>query len=425
MSTRTTRMHSKHEQESPLPPIVALKRVHPPRSDMPHRLPPALRRTLPSLAPVTAPTVELVLQLISDIGPEVAVRWLLAGSVTQPLTPPVYRALLSAILRAATFSEATLYLRAYSASVARHCDSPAAILGFSAETEPDIAFDVVRDLLQSASRDHPLLPGGPALSFYSSAGAGSGDSEEYHYATVDHRAPFCVHNDSLTEVRSKSLAIVINVFADAIKNKKAGSLISEAVSRFSLNNFLSPLIELFPGNVDKIEQDVCSALCSFFGAVLKTCSSSQRDALVPSLANAVLRIAVERPENITLYLGYLPRDSLRFEVSRLCLMQRFCVTDKATKTLTWATLDKYFKISVEEGRPNAAVPALLASLLEGWMFSASSRTFKVDGGERKVGELAKKIRTAKSKNWSQFSTNKRDVQKLLSAFMLVLTLLVT
>lgn len=128
--------------------------------------------TTPATRP---PNATMQFKLISDIGPELVQRWTEAGTNLRDgdtINPSLPRALVSVILRAASYAEADDFLSSYRNITHVRKKQEGNVLGFSGSDTAFVQTSVLHDLIISASREEALLPAGQALSFYVSAGAG-------------------------------------------------------------------------------------------------------------------------------------------------------------------------------------------------------------------------------------------------------------
>lgn len=359
------------------------------------------------------PHPNIQLQLISDIGPELVQRWAECGTITSNGTkvdPVMFRALLSATLRAASFEEADDFIAAYRSLVHSAADDPATVLGFTSITSTFTRTSVWNDLFHSASRREPLIPTNAALSFYNNAGAGSGDTAEYHTASVDQRTEFCESYEDLSTVREYALALVIDAFASAVHEGKAGRLIADCMTRFNMNRFLLPFVDHIPFNIDSLPHRVSTALLKFYDAHYNMALSAERNDLRTRLTRAVIHIASEKPQNVHRFLQSLPNVDLRRTVSRVCLVQRFGINDDINKQPSVRRISKYY-LSVEaaENRPNAAFPALLTVFLSAW---CASSDLPILHSEQLCEKILRRAQVAKQRDWSNFGALESDIFRL-------------
>lgn len=370
------------------------------------------------------PNAHMQLQLISDIGPELVQRWTEAGVIQLEggaIGHSLPRALLSVILRAASYAEADDFLCSYR-NIARLQGVHANVLGFSVTDPAFVQTSVLHNLLGSASREEILLPAGQALSFYSSAGAGSGDTAEYHSATVDQRVEFYEHKDDLADVRLYALSLVVDVYAEAVKESKAGNLITDAINRFNTNSFVTPYVDTLAKNIDRMDNSMITALHNFYNAYYTKCNQMERNDFRSRLVRSVMQMAYERPANVLTFIQGIPNADLRCSVCRICLVQRFGIADSLEKRLSTRRVTQlYLRLECVDGRANKAVVALLAALITSWVASRSAAgnddEFKTKP-ERLVErvDLLKRIR---ERNWFVFGGSHQDVLALKVALVVL------
>lgn len=543
----------------------------------------------PSRQPRTrAPTIDMQLQLISDIGPELVQRWcesvncipeskklvplvrtMLANtnhnrfelfpshpsssSSSSPsssidhvgtiplhdvkkehIIPALFRALLSAVLRSASVEEANDFMWSYRALLPyakQSCEAGAGgtsngggigvgitMLGFTARLDPATRAQVWHDLVHSASRDDDLLPTGPALSLYHTAGAGAGDSGEYRSATVETRVDAYVLTDTdthatLPAVRSYARALVIrDAFAAAVstsslavqqqpthqqqqqrpttttqrprqgRKRKDGTpdqnetgtgtdtepdietepgspatpttttatttvsvgamLMADSLETFGGRAFTAPFFDHLPHAIDTLPAHTVDALQTFYHAVYThVLGGPQRKEFSRRATASVMAIAVEKPHNVFPYLNGLGDPALRLAVARTCLSQRFgrngagedgaggrygsgSVPLVAHRKAALARMDICGRLSSfvsavpVPGRPNEALPALLATLVFAWCAltnSADTGDVQPRDSPYEIAIKMRKLGTFQRKDWSRFGAAKTDVDALVMA----------
>lgn len=391
--------------------------------------------------PTRPPDADLQLQLISDIGPELVQRWAEDPTMCQrdaaPVIPAMFRAFISAILRAPSVVDAEDFFASHhSLSVSRTpYDTTGAVLGFSSDSSSQLRSSVFYDLLHSTTPDSPLLPAGPALSFYCTAGAGAGDSGEYSEATVDHRAKFCDHGDSLRDVRTYALARVLQMYATAIRQKLANGLIADTIQRYSTNTFLTPYVgkSSLIDNVDTFNPFITIAMHDLYDAYYAQCSAAEKRDFCNRIVSAVLRVALTRPANVLPFVQGILNVELRFSVCRICLVQRFGIResrhlrenpddeDKGQDTLLSLPLTanillrRYLRISPEAGRPNEVFPGLLAALIIALELTSGGSAFIIP--DDSIQHRLENLREARGSDWSSFGAPKSDVDALRLALL--------
>lgn len=323
---------------------------------------------------------EFATLILSDISPELALRWInAASSSARPtsLPPALYRAVISTILRATTRSDALDALHALERAVKLPPQTPAAYLGFTSETQPHIRALVLQDIILSAARDDPLLPEGDALSFYSNAGQGSGDAAEFSQANpaADGRPAFVSIVEPLPEIRRDSLVHVLRLFASLVARDQVADLIPLAVRRAGTAVFIAPYTDTLLRTVDTLNPHVVSALHVFYAAAISALDDAGREETVTRLVGAIMSVAQDHPANIGLFLtGMRDAGSLQllFDVCRVCLVQRFRVRDSPDRPLSLARLvQNFLSVGIVTGRANDILPALLTGLIFAWINTGS------------------------------------------------------
>lgn len=391
--------------------------------------------------PTLSPDADLQLQLVSDIGPELIPRWAEAPTmyknVTTPVMPAMFRACISATLRAASVVDADDFESAHHSLMTSRVvsDKSGAVLGFASDTSSYLRVSVLNDLLQSASTGSPLLPESPALTFYSTAGAGAGDSGEYYDATVDNRASFCGHADLLRDVRVHGLAQVLHVYARAIRQGLAECFDTDAVHQSTKNTLLTPYIGSgsLIDNIDERDSVITEALHDFYDAYYTQCSVAKRHDITAQVVSAVLRVALTREKNVLPFVNGMRNPELRLNVSRLCLVQRFGVREKPdalvsncnlnehhnvllSRPLTASVIIKqYLSVSPKSGRPNSVFPGLLAVLIFALELTHGNSAFEVPSNV--LEQYLETISRSRAKSWSSFRAHREDVVALRLALV--------
>lgn len=388
-----------------------------------------------------SPDADLQLQLISDIGPELVHRWVEASANCQdtstPVIPAMFRACLSATLRAVSVVDADDFESAhYSLTVSRIVrDKSGAVLGFASDASSYLRLSVLNDLLQSASTGSALLPEGPALTFYSNAGAGAGDSGEYYDAAVDSRACFCGYTDPLHDVRTHGLAQVLHIYARAIREGQAECFIADAGHQPTKNTMFMSYIGSgsLIDNIDKRDNVITQALHDFYDAYYTRCSVAKRRDITTQVVSAILRVALIREKNVLLFVHGIRNPELRLNVSRLCLVQRFGIREQPdahaptddlndyhnellSRPLTASIIIKqYLSVSPKSGRPNSVFPGLLAVLIFALELTCGNSAFSVP--DSTLVHCLETISKSKAKSWSSFHAHREDIVALRLALV--------
>ncbi|PXF46570.1 hypothetical protein BWQ96_03698 [Gracilariopsis chorda] len=316
---------------------------------------------------------DLTAQLLSDISPDQAIRWITLQGLqkklaNQRIVPHVItRSLFSILLRAASDAEAQLAQDAIKAVLLLPQEHDASALGFSAGDCTSFITNVLVEMLSASAQDEPLLSTAFVLSFYSEAGAGAGDADEFHIATPEHRVAHCFPHESLSDVRQRNLAKTIRTFAEAFQEQGCKRKLLE-VARSNMHRLLTPWLSILPTTIGQLEEELREALLCFYNALLQALREDERDELVTRLVGSIMQTVQSNVDHLHLYLDCIADESVRFSACRLCLIQRFRVNDNHSKPLTIRKLiDGYFTLKPVTGRANQAVPALLTCLICAWL----------------------------------------------------------
>lgn len=390
--------------------------------------------------PTLCPDADLQLQLISDIGPELVQRWAespnMCSNVSTPVIPAMFRACISATLRAVSTVDADDFRSAHHSLVNSRAvnDKSGAVLGFATDAVTYSRTSVLNDLLQSAVSGSPLLPEGPALSFYSSAGAGAGDPVEYYDATADNRAKFCGYTDLLSDVRVHALARVLGMYAHAIRHGLAECFTADGAYQSTKNTVLTMYIGngSLIDNIDRRDALTTEALHDFFDAYYTQCSVGKRRDFTTQVVSAVLRVALTREKNVLPFVQGILNPELRLNVSRLCLVQRFGIReqpnmrtssqnenehhDVLSNPLTAAIIIKqYLSVSPKSERPNSVFPGLLAVLIFALELTRGDSAFIVP--DDTLVQCLETISHSRTKSWSSFHAHREDIVALRLALI--------
>lgn len=315
----------------------------------------------------------LTSQLLSDISPDQAIRWItLQGLQKKPsnqrIVPHVItRSLFSILLRAPSDEEAQLAQDAIRAVFSLPQEHDASALGFSIGDSISRITNVLVEMLSAAAQDEPLLTTSFVLSFYSEAGAGAGDTDEFHTATPEHRVAHCFPHESLSDVRQRNLAKAIRTFAEAFQEQGCKRKLLE-VARGNMHRILAPWLSVLPTTIGQLDEQLREALLCFYNALLQALAEDERTELVTRLVGSIMQTIQSDVDHLYLYLDCIADQAVRFSACRLCLIQRFRVNDDHSQPLTFRTIfDKYLTLKPVTGRVNQAVPALLTFLICSWV----------------------------------------------------------
>ncbi|CAN8075762.1 unnamed protein product [Agarophyton chilense] len=316
---------------------------------------------------------ELITQLLSDISPEQAVRWIMLHGIQKKhvskRTIPhiIARSLLSIVIRAPSVAEARSARDALSILLSTPQEHDASALGFSGGETTTFVANILVDMLSSATQDEPLQLTAPTLSFYSEAGAGSGDTEEFYKATPEHRVLQTFSHETLPDIRQFNLAMAINTFAEAFKEKGCRRRLLE-VTRSNMHRILAPWLSILPSTISQLDSTLLNALLSFYSSLVSALTEDEQSDLVTRLVSSTMQIIQTSPEQLFYFLDGISVNSLKVSMCRLCLIQRFRVVDDDSKLLTArAIVNKYLTLKPVQGRANNAVPVLLTVLIDSWI----------------------------------------------------------
>ncbi len=159
-------------------------------------------------------------RLLSEVAPELGLRGILRDCSASSPSPELYRSLISTLLRASSTGVAdSAYDVLCSASVA----AAPARLGLTHLTPPTLSRAVLQDLVSSLVREEPLDPDNPALKFYSNAGVGSSDPEDFEAPPAEGlAAEFGERVSPLGEIRRRSLALAVRYFSAVVRQTAVG-----------------------------------------------------------------------------------------------------------------------------------------------------------------------------------------------------------
>lgn len=329
-------------------------------------------------APKRMPHATFASHLLSDIAPELALHWTASEATEAPqdqkfIPSTLYRGLISTMLRAASRHDRDATYNALCTTLTLPVQSPPAPLGFSPDVNLATIAEVMGDLATSAVRDEPLLPSSAALTHFSDAGPGAGDAAEYQTASGEHRVAFAEHKESLPDVRTLNLASTLHYLAEIIEaHGPTAQLLSDAVSR-NVSTWLSPFTDVLPNTVCALNSELREALRRIYAAYMLTRNPVERKNILTRLASSLMLLLTDT-DSLSLYIETIGDPQMKFAACRICLTQRFGVTDDVTNRFSLSTLKNcYLKIRPVPGRKNAAVPALLSGLIMGWYETVSEK----------------------------------------------------
>lgn len=359
--------------------------------------------------PPVFPHTSLAINLLSDLCPDPPLSWIIHETLRpaakqRPIPPQLSRVLISILLRAASVLEADATYDTLLAVLTLPEPSPCACLGFSAQgVAHENLSAVVCELVAKATRQEPLLVSGDVLTFYSEAGHGAADADEYHDATPDRR-DLMVHAEELKDVRMENMGRVLELVARAFERGGAtGERLVAALKGTS--RFLTPLVAVLPQKAHLLHSALLGGLKRVYEAYLGALGDAGREEVVTKLVTTVMGLANGNVENLGTYLDVIVDADIKFRVCRICMIQRFKVRDQSGKPFSLSVMERCLNVQRREGRPNKAVPALLAALIMSWFKIASNDDFEVSDP---VAYLTK-IRPLCDRVARKFGASKRDV----------------
>lgn len=409
------------------------------------------------------PTNDAQLELLSDVGPELVNRWSHSKLtyVSMPdktlknnhFHPVMYRSLISSILRATTIQEAKDAYQSYKSLVSNSSNknnNGIAILGFTSDMESMAQTSIWLDIFQTASRNDTLLADSATLKYYNDSGAGCHDNAEYDSnatASSDRRVKGYTHppNHGLHDIRTLSLSYVIQIYANYIIlcHKNQSNIIDEILNRFHSNVFYQPLFEYCQKGSADLSNDVIDALHHFYNMYYQygTSSETQEVEFKNRIIQALMQMITDNVVIIQRFLYCIQDITLRIHVTKLCLEQRFAIPDidlnltkfdnhnnkKNKLRVALDICDNYLCVQAVNGRPNAALPALLYTLLFSWCelcVEKDQDKIKIKKGtktlleidretERDVSKALERINKAKQRNWAaEFTCPEQDIVAL-------------
>lgn len=347
---------------------------------------------------VPTPGHSLSVSLLCDIAPEVALRWL--PFVKHSFPPTLPRALFSLMIRTTSETESLaakdvlLHLQTLKQSSALCC------LGFATKTEKynrEKHFsEVLYDLLLSASRDEALMPSGKALSFYNDAGPGSGDADEYFSDTPDHRVPHAYSHLNIAQIRSRNLANAIDVYTEAFNDDSCFQAFV-TLANHGIARFLAPLVDQIPEVISVVPIHLKEAIFKFYNAYARSCPAARQQEMRTRLVAPFMRVAGRSVHSLNYYIQGIENLEIRFQATRLCLIQRFGVEDSVDEALIAPNIVKYIFLDVEQCVHPKAVPCLVSTMLMAWYQIAPKEAFKCkeSDGNRNMIRLLSKLKKAK------------------------------
>lgn len=366
------------------------------------------------------PTMELsehYIELLQDVAPEIALRGILHDCGESAPKPLLYRALISVLLRASNHGIAEGVhdvLCACSGASAEHR------LGFTSATTAGESGSALQDILSSLLREQPLRPGNPALDFYSVAGVGSLDPEEFHRPSSDRMsveglaAEFGEPILDIAETRRRSLCMAVEYFAKVVAESSGGS----SPLPVGDTRMLSGMIEGMRLNVGKMQPRTLRAANKFLDAALRAAKEEDRNHAVSRLVTAFQDIASMEPDSLMLFISGLTHDDVKFRACVTYLRQRFGASRSAspcesTKLKVRSFLRHFLEVRIVQGRANSVLPVVLTGLIQAWLANGEAARFQVSSVDR----IVNRINTGKEELIAACRPNERDEKELHIAVM--------
>lgn len=349
------------------------------------------------------------IQLLTDLALDVPLPWLYTELLQSPskqsyIPPALSRTLISILLRAASHAEADAVYEALLAVVALPEPSPCACLGFSAEgVAKENLTGVLCELVLCAAREEPLLVSGEVLRFYSEAGHGAADADEYHAALAERR-DVMEAGEVLKEVRVTNLAHMLEIVAKTFeKGGKTTQRLMNGVKGTA--SFVNPLVTVLPTKLHLLNEGLVKGLRRLYQAYLGIMGEAGRGDMVTKLVGSFMGLAAEDVGKLPEYMEFVADADIRFRVCRVCLVQRFKVKDQLEAKFGVAVLEKYLRVSPRENRAVRAVPLLLGGLITSWIEIARADEFRMEN----FGPVLKRWAPLSKKIASDFDASKADV----------------
>jgi hypothetical protein len=383
-------------------------------------------------------------ELLSEVAPEITKRWVARnaalGGASAP-SPIICRGLLSLILRATSRGgafEALDVLNAAQQLVDENTIQPIELLGF-APTAPRVTLcAVLSDLVEAAVTQTPLLTANAALSYYSTAGAGSSDDSEYdaaQSAVADPRNSRRLFAPSLDAVRRQNVVTALRYFC-AVLDRMAKMALpvfsSDGTPRADRALFWKLLYVTLPANVESLALEELRVVMGVFGAILRCEAWEDRRLAVGELRTALNVLAArKRSRALSMYARSLSLPDIRMQACLSCLLT---FIDKpasaAAGALRQADVDKPMDIArfthnlvvpllskrMDE-RAQTGVPALLTAFGEAWLREGREEQFVADAGA--VSTIIARLREALDRLEAHGATVPEDVATTRLVVMMI------
>ncbi len=299
--------------------------------------------------------------LLHEVAPDIILRELSRSGTTW--TPELYRGVISVLLRSSTSSVAT---RAYRVLQSSTQGNAANRLGFTALTSIEDKRGVLHDVLLHAVRDEMLSANGPALSFYSDAGNGAKDADEYDAPERDGLAESSSFGQAQLPLHTvRRLAICL--YLRHIATFGASLLVNDSRLRGLLVNDLCV-------NAESLNEELRDALQQLLHAVVKAESARGREDVVSSLVTAFSTCASgDKKASLGVFLQGMYALSIQHDACLVYLQQRFRVNKSLKRRLTALELaENILDVEVKSSRDkvNVVLPAVVAGLCSSWVQDA-------------------------------------------------------
>jgi hypothetical protein len=379
--------------------------------------------------------------LLQDLAPELALRWtarLAANAGNDALSPALCRGLLSTVLRAASREDALAALDVLEATAPLRQEAPLARLGASTAVTSATLHGVLLDLLQSVITQVPLLPSGPALSFYSTAGIGSSDEAEYEGVadgSSDTRIKFRARQPPLASVRARNVCIVVGYFATILRSSPAVALeFTNTMTIDKRRSFWTLFYATLPQNITALLPDDVRAVQSLFGAAISCETEVAKLQIITELVTAFNDASLlkadgsrDRPSSaLGLFARSLPSTTFRIESCVHFFVQvckdnvrgeSFVGTNFAPMNIKRFTYNFAVPL-LSSNMPTSqqtSVPALLTAMAEAWMDVGTAAQFCVKFDEG--ADIVDALNSALGRLSGNTGTVPRDVMALRVTFL--------
>lgn len=296
--------------------------------------------------------------LLHEVAPDIILRELSRSGTTW--TPELYRGVISVLLRSSTSSVAN---RAYRVLQNSTQGNAANRLGFTALTSIEDKRSILYDVLSHAVRDEMLAGNGAALSFYSDAGNGATDGDEYDVPERDGLAASSSFGQAQLPLRNvRRLALCL--FLRHITSFSAKLIVNDSRLR-------SVLVNDACVRAESLHDELRDALQSLLHVVATAESVRGREDIVSSLVTAFSTCASgDTQSSLGVYLNGMYAVSIQHDACLVYLQQRFGVKKSLKRPLTGTEItDNILDVEVKSSRnkTNKVLPGVVAALCSSWI----------------------------------------------------------